>query len=64
MNNRVDGRRPIVAENNHAMRGYIGLCLLRSLAMQKNRVEVDLICTELVMYPNCPPLCTEIGTFH
>ena len=22
----------------------------------RSRVEIDLICTELVMYPNCPPL--------
>jgi len=29
-----------------------------------SHVKVDLICTELVMYQNCPTICTKIGMFH
>jgi len=30
------------------------------VVLQKNTcTENDLICTEVVMYQNCPPLCTE-----
>jgi len=29
------------------------------VVLQKTRTEIDLICTEVVMYRNCPPLCTE-----
>jgi len=29
------------------------------VVLRKTRAEIDLICTEVVMYRNCPPLCTE-----
>ena len=29
------------------------------VVLQITRTEIDLICTEVVMYRNCPPLCTE-----
>ena len=29
------------------------------VVQQKARTEMDLICTEIVMYRKCPPLCTE-----
>ena len=27
-------------------------------------IEIDLICTEVVMYQNCPPLCTETVVYQ
>jgi len=30
----------------------------------KTRTEIDLMCTEVVMYRNCPPLCTETVTYR
>jgi len=29
------------------------------VVLQKTRPEIDLICTEVVMYLECPLLCTE-----
>ena len=35
------------------------LHMYRSRTTKKTRTEIDLICTEVVMYRNCPPLCTQ-----
>ena len=36
-----------------------GTCMYRSGTTKNICTEIDLICTEVVMYRNCPPLCTE-----
>ena len=35
------------------------LRMYRSRTTKSTCTEIDLICTEVVMYRNCPPLCTE-----
>jgi len=36
-----------------------GLRMYRSRTAKNTCTEMDVVCTEVVMYRKCPPLCTE-----
>jgi len=52
--------------HNDVLKWYF---ICTEIILQKTRTEIDVICTKVVMYRNCPPLvsklkCTESDLTH